>query len=217
MGGRTSKTPAYPDNGLNRNRDVHAHRVKTNLYELHSRFYEQVVASDMREDFLRLEDKLEYGMKYNEWINTYYQGNPQKARNLLLAAVKMAEELEDEIMDCVDIQGVLEIGLSYSLSFYILISYILQYTHRGSLGQFENQFRVRLIEGDLQYKSMSARHKAKAIIAIFPSEAIIEPSEGLLLRLIEGMERDNLLGFRLPYHMLQEKEKEYYLLAELKK
>ncbi len=202
MGGKSSKYTV-----------ANARNAKECMDALHDRFYDQIIVSDMKEDFLRLEEKLEYGMRYDEWINTYFQGNSQKAMKLLLAAVAMAEDFEEEIMQCVR-EGPLELHLKYSLSFYILIAYVMRYTSFIG-GEFVDRFRVRLIEDDLVYRSINATYRARAIIAMFPDDSIVEPSKGLLLTLVQSQQRDNLLGYRLPYQMVQAKEKQYFLKAPI--
>lgn len=138
-----------------------------------------------------LETKLTSGVKYDEWRNTYVAEDPEKARKIILAAVNEAEKIQDDILAAVE-GGVLKIGVSYNKFFYVLISYIMQYTETDLHGQFIRRFKI-----EFEIPKFELPYTVDEAIRLFPDESVVND---------RVVVRDDYLGYHLPRHMMKVRE-----------
>lgn len=198
MGGHTSKNEYVP-NG-------------EGYPEEHIEYAERIFLDETREFEEEMKDltvKLELGVSFTEWISTYVKENEKKAQQLVLLAVQLAEQIEPHIIAAVT-DGVLHIGVWHHLLFFILISYIQQYTGKYQVGtRFKIKFKVtekHPYPVDVGITESGAR----AIIKSFRRDGIVEPMPNrptwFYLAWRTAVQDENFLGYRLPGYMVKIKQ-----------
>jgi len=150
----------------------------------------QTVDDDIRDAKLTkiigsLETKLATGVKYDEWLKTYVAEDPERARRIILAADKEAEKIQSDILDAVE-DGVLVIKNRYNTYFYVLVSYIMQFTDVNIYSQFVPRFKIKF---DIP--------PTDEVVRCFPAESVVN---------VQEVVRDNYLGYHLPRYIMKVRE-----------
>lgn len=195
MGGQTSRQTEIEHNGVASPEEHIEEAEKIFLHE--TRAFE--------EEMVDLEVKLEAGMTFAEWMNTYVKENEKKAQALVFFAVKLAEKIEPHII-AASHGGVLHVAVWNHVLFFILVSYIQQYTGRYQGGlRFKIQFKVT---EEHQYASEIGVTEpgVNTTIKCFRKDGVVEPSkkpEWFHRIWRTAIHDENFLGYRLPGYMFK--------------
>jgi len=192
MGGRTSKREKteYSVSEMEGAGDSNSGIAKA-----YHEFTKRVESHSYQFDLDSLEAKLNAGMTFNTWKQTVAVEEPEKINRLALFARKEAMRMVLDIEKSTHGHK-LVVDTSYPISFYVLLSYIMQFsTYKFG---YENAFRI---EFDVPVTEGYSR-KTEMIVKCFPRGTIVRPHFQWLASLVDSVDdRSDYLGAKLPLYM----------------